>query len=225
VYELTEANGSWTKSLVYSFAGGTDAGLPDGIVFDGPGNIYGTADSGGDPNNHGAVFQLMPSGSAWNENVIYRFQPSTDGVSPYAGLILDDAGNLYGSTACAGPGGGGTVFELAPLGGSWTFDALRALTGSCSSGPRGELVMDAAGNLYGTTYSGGIFEYGSVFKLTPGNGDWTYNSLHDFTNGSDGAAPESRLIFDANGNLYGTASQGGTGCSPLGCGVVFQITP
>jgi uncharacterized repeat protein (TIGR03803 family) len=87
--------------------------------------------------------------------------------------------------------------------------------------------MDAAGNLYGTTTNGdGAYGYGSVFKLTPSSGGWTYTSLHDFTGGSDGGFPASNVVFDRNGNLYGTASSGGlSGCGPLGCGLVWEITP
>jgi uncharacterized repeat protein (TIGR03803 family) len=225
VYKLTRSSGGWTESLLYSFAGGSDGGLPNGLVFDSAGNIYGTTDIGGDPGNHGTVFELTPSGSGWTESIIYRFQPATDGIGPEAGLILDSAGNLYGSTTCGGPGGGGVIFELTPFNGSWTFNVLHSFTANCATGPRAELLMDRSGNLYGTTYGGGNFAFGSVFKLTPGSGGWTYTSLHDFSDGSDGARPESRLVFDASGNLYGTASEGGTGCYPIGCGVVFEITP
>lgn len=171
------------------------------------------------------MFELSPSGSGWTENIIYRFQAGDDGSNPLSGLIMDSAANLYGSSTCAGQNGGGAIFELTPFNGNWTLNVLYSLTGICNSGPRGELLMDGTGNLYGTTYTGGIFSFGSVFKLSPGDGGWTYTSLHDFTGGSDGAMPEGRLIFDSNGNLYGTASQGGTGCSSLGCGVVFEITP
>ena len=85
--------------------------------------------------------------------------------------------------------------------------------------------MDAVGNLYGTSNNSGVYAYGNVFKLSPSNGGWTYTSLHDFTGGSDGGYPESNLIFDASGNLYGTASGGGTGPCFGGCGVIFEITP
>jgi uncharacterized repeat protein (TIGR03803 family) len=85
--------------------------------------------------------------------------------------------------------------------------------------------MDAAGNLYGTTSAGGVYGYGSAFKLTPSNGGWTYTSLHEFTGGSDGSFIASNLIIDANGNLYGVASGGASQSCFDGCGVVFEITP
>ena len=146
------------------------------------------------------------------------------GNDPWAGLIIDPSGNLYGTTTGGGSGSGGTVFELTPANVGWTFKTLYSFSGN-GGGPSDKLVMDAAGNLYGTTYIDGAYGYGTVFKLTPSNGGWTYTSLHDFTGGSDGANPISSLVFDANGNLYGTASQGGTGNCPGGCGVVFEITP
>ena len=223
VYQLTRSGSTWTRHLLYTFAGGDDGGYPLGVVFDSAGNMFGATGIGG-LSNRGTVFELTPSGSGWTENLIYRFQATNDGFGPEAGLILDSAGNLYGSTTCGGQGEGGAIFELTPLNGNWTLNVLYSLTGTCNSGPRGELLMDGAGNLYGTAYQGGIFGFGSVFKLSPSGGGWTYTSLHDFTGGTDGALPEGRLIFDSNGNLYGTASQGGTGCSSLGCGVVYEIT-
>jgi hypothetical protein len=115
---------------------------------------------------------------------------------------------------------------LSPSNGKWTFTLLYSFTGA--EGPLGSLVVDAAGNLYGTTRNDGTHLLGSAFKLTPGNGGWTYTSLYDFTGGSDGAEPISNLILDRQGNLYGTTWLGGVayGCTAYGpgCGVVFQIT-
>jgi len=141
-------------------------------------------------------------------------------------VVLDQAGNLYGATATGGSGGGGTVYELSPSGGGWTFSLLYSFTGQgYDPGPSDTLTLDAAGNLYGTTYGGGAFGYGAVFKLTHNGGSWMFTDLHDFTSGSDGANPVGGVTFDANGNLYGTASQGAGGACPLGCGVVWKITP
>ena len=93
-------------------------------------------------------------------------------------------------------------------------------------GPLNPLLLDANGNLFGTTYSGGLYGAGSVFKLTPSGGGWTYTSLHDFTGtGPDAGYPQGGLVMDANGNLYGTASMGGPGCGGVGCGLIFEITP
>ena len=92
-------------------------------------------------------------------------------------------------------------------------------------GPANSLSIDGAGNLYGTTVRDGAYEHGNVFKLVPGNAGWTYTSLYDFTGGTDGDSPQSKVTFNANGNLYGTTVSGGTGCGGAGCGVVWEITP
>jgi uncharacterized repeat protein (TIGR03803 family) len=223
VYELTPSQGGWTYSLLHSFTGGNDGeGAAAGLIFDNTGNLYGETCCGGQY-GQGVVFQLTPQGSGWQENVLYSFQGSNDGGGPYTGgLIFDGSGNLYGATTAAGSGGGGTAFELVPSNGSWTYILLYSFTGL--GGPWGSLVMDTAGNLYGTTYADGAHQYGSVFKLTPSNGNWVYTPLYDFKGGTDGKWPQSNVVFDANGNLYGTASAGGTGCAH-GCGVVWEITP
>jgi uncharacterized repeat protein (TIGR03803 family) len=226
VYKLTAAG---VESTLYTFPEtGCTAGADPfgGVIFDNTGNLYGTTRSTGAYGcGNGVVFQLSPSGSGWIENVLYTFQNGTDGGLPHAGLISDQTGKLYGATSSGGQGGGGTVFQMTPPGSSWTFNTLYGFTGS--GGPQGNLIMDQSGNLYGTTVSDGAHGFGSVFKLTlSGAGTWTYTSLYDFTGGSDGANPYSNLVFDASGNLYGTASAGGTGSACSGdCGVVFEITP
>ena len=161
---------------------------------------------------------MTPSGSGWIENTLYTFHNLSDGAFPQSGLIFDQSGNLYGTTSAWATCTGGTVFKLVPSIGDWTLTTLHSFTGCV--GPEASLVMDAAGDLYGTTFSDGAYG-GNVFKLTFYNGGWTYTSLHDFTGGSDGGVPLSNVIFDANGNLYGTASRGGA----YGYGVVWQITP
>ncbi|MGA2370846.1 MAG: choice-of-anchor tandem repeat GloVer-containing protein [Candidatus Korobacteraceae bacterium] len=225
VYKLTPSGGSWTESVLYNFTGGNDGANPlGGVIFDQSGRLHGTAYSGG--LGGGVIFQLTPVGSGWSDDTLYTFQSRSDGGGLWGGLITDKLGNLYGATLVFGSGGGGTVYELTPVGRSgWEFTVLNSFTGS--TGPlNSNLVMDAAGNLYGTTYNDGAHNLGSVFKLTPSGGGWTYTDLHDFTGGSDGGKPQSNVTFDANGNLYGTASEGGTGsqCNG-GCGVVWEITP
>jgi|SRR5271166_6786906 len=227
VFELSPSNGSWTESVLWSFGPSEQDGTNPrgGVVFDKTGNLYGTTwDSfyQKPEGTGGIVFQLTPSGSGWTENIIYRFTRGLDGGAVWAGLIFDHSGNLYGGTTWEGAGGGGTVFQMTPSGGNWTFTTLYGLAGTGTEcGVRGNLVMDQAGNLYGTTLCDGAYNLGSVFKLTPSSGGWTYSSLHDFTGGSDGAYLYSNLVFDADGNLYGTAAGGGAN----GLGVVFEITP
>lgn len=228
VYKLTPSAGSWTESVIYSFIGTGDGANPNaGVVLDQSGKLYGTAPLGGS-SGWGTVFQLERSGSSWTENTLYDFADGNDGATPTAGLIFDRSGNLYGATAYGGTGGGGTVFQLSPSDGSWIFALLYSLQGQGFDpppGPPASLVMDAAGNLYGTTLSGGEYQAGSVFKLTPTAGGWIYTSLHDFTGGDDGANPAGGVTLDVNGNLYGTVYNGGSGCIPVGCGLVFEITP
>ncbi len=146
---------------------------------------------------------------------------------PSAGLVPDSAGNLYGAMGTGGPDGGGTVFELSPMGLDWNFALLHSFDSPAH--PFANLTMDAAGNLYGTTVSGGIFRHGNVFKLTSAGDSWTYTSLYDFTGGSDGGQPYGEVALDAAGNLYGTAAGGGSVTGPClitdGCGVVWQIRP
>lgn len=224
VYELTPSNGDWTEGVVYSFTGDNDGSTPNGgVIFDKAGNLYGTTSDGGTYDN-GTVYQLTPSGSGWVKKILYSFHGGSDGANPIGGLILDQSGNLYGTTGYGGSGFGGVVFEMTPSNGSWTYTTLYGFTRSGSGtppGPQGSLFMDAAGNLYGTTYADGAYGYGSVFELTPSNGGWTYTALYDFTGGADGCSPWGSVLLDAKGNLYGTVSS----CGADGYGVAFEITP
>ncbi len=222
VYELTPNVTGWTEQVLYSFAGPPDGTSPlSGPVFDQSGNLYGTTSAGG-ASGWGTVYQLKLSGSGWAENILYSFQQGSDGLAPTAGLIFDPSGNLYGATQTGGIGGGGTAFELSPLsGGTWNLSTLYGFLGPAFGGPYRSAIMDSAGNLYGTTSGDGAHQWGSVFKLTRSSGGWTYSSLHDFTGGTDGGTPYGSLVFDANGNLYGTTYAGGAN----GEGVVFEITP
>jgi uncharacterized repeat protein (TIGR03803 family) len=223
VYQLIPSD-DWLESIVFN-----PYGYPgSGVSIDQAGNLYGSTFNGAD--GFGSVYQLTPSGSGWISANLYSFADGADGAYPIAGVIPDAAGNLYGATSAGGSGHGGTVFELAPSGGNWIFTTLysfaRPPNGLIFGGPVANLVMDSAGNLYGTTLADGAFGNGAVFKLTPSNGSWTYTSLHDFSGGSDGGYPYSNLVFDPDGNLYGTASTGGTGAAcEAGCGVVWEITP
>ncbi len=161
---------------------------------------------------------MVNSSSGWTGTDLHLFSGGSDGNTIYGGLVFDQAGNLYGDTFLGGEYNGGTVFELSPSNGGWSFNVIYNFTGS---GPWASLSIDAAGNLYGTTTGSGAYGYGNVFKLTPSDGGWTYTSLHDFTGGSDGGFPVSVVSFDANGNLYGTAEVGGA----YDNGVVWEITP
>jgi uncharacterized repeat protein (TIGR03803 family) len=231
VYELTPAGKGWTESVIYSFAGGNDGASPwSNVILDSAGDIYGTTGRGGNTGCGGAgcgtVYELMPSGSGWVEKILYTFQGGDDGTYADGALLRDSSGNLYGGTLKGGANGGGTVYELMPSDGGWKFNVLYSFPGS-EAALIAALIMDPAGNLYGTTQYGGANGDGSVFELSPSGNSWIYSELHDFTYGLDGGIPVGRLLRDASGNLYGTAFGGGTnGCNgPYGCGVVYEITP
>jgi uncharacterized repeat protein (TIGR03803 family) len=166
--------------------------------------------------------------------ILYSFQGSkySDGSYPNGSLIFDQLGNLYGTTEDGGAYKGGTVFELSPgTGGGWTERVLYSFgNGSDGADPMASLTFDSAGNLYGTTYKGGSYGYGTVFELSPASGGlWTESVLHSFGSGTDGRNPEAKLTIDSAGNLYGTTVYGGTytcGVGPTAnCGVVFELSP
>ncbi len=233
VFELSpEEGGGWTETVLHSFNdNGVDGSYPlAGLIFDAAGNLYGMTQQGGmsscDGKNCGTVFELSPrQGGGWTETVLHNFNNNgRDGVNPQAGLIIDDAGNLYGTTYRGGIHNSGTAFELSPQqGGSWTETVLHSFGhGSDGITPDANLTIDAAGNLYGTTYNGGIHGRGIAFELTPREGGgWTETVLHSFGNGSDGANPYAGLIIDANGNLYGTTLAGGIHTA----GTAFELSP
>ena len=216
-------------SLLHNFTGGRDGGTPYAALTAQAGNLYGTTYAGGSV-GLGAVFETSPNGSGgWTTAVLHNFRGAPDGANPYAGLVMDSAGNLYGTTHAGGNsstdcyGGCGTVFEISPNGsGGWTTTVIHNFTGRNGERPYAGLVLDGAGNLYGTAYAGGSYGLGVVFELSPnGHGGWTSTILHNFGNDDDGQYPKAGLVFDAAGNLYGTTTGGGS----LHSGVVFAMTP
>jgi uncharacterized repeat protein (TIGR03803 family) len=222
VFKLThpKSGTKWTEQVLYGFGTGEDGTIPvAGVTLDAAGNVYGTASAGG-AYGYGTIFELTPSGSTWTETILHNFEDGDDGGVPYAGLIADKAGNFYGAATEGGTGGGGAVFKLTPSGGSWTFTVLYSQPGWGISGSFRNLIMDGAGNLYGTTHCDGANDAGTVYKLTPASGSWTYTSLYVFTGGSDGLYSFSNLVF-RQGKLYGTTNQGGEN----GFGVIFNVTP
>jgi uncharacterized repeat protein (TIGR03803 family) len=253
----SQSGGTWTETVIDGFGASiTDASQPlAGLIEDSAGNLYGTT-LGGGTNNDGTIYMLAPpsqGGGSWTETVLYSFgASSTDGMVPYAGLVRDSAGNLYGTTAGGGTGsgGGGTAFKLAPpsqAGGSWTETVLYNFCSAtnCADGylPIAGLIQDAAGNLYGTTLYGGAnpgadpygYGGGTVFKLTPpaqAGGSWTETTLYNFCSAAtcaDGSSPQGGLIQDAAGNLYSTTVFGGANpnislSGGYGGGTVFKLT-
>jgi uncharacterized repeat protein (TIGR03803 family) len=228
--------GAQTETVLFSITGGADGVYPfGGVISDAAGNFYGTTEYGGvNGACCGSVWEISPaSAGGYTETVLHTFTGGTDGATSYAGLVLDAAGNVYGTTSrggnlhgCGGTGCG-VVFEFSPnSSGGWSETILHNFTGEEDGGePWTSLIFDAAGNLYGTTYGGGSPNGGGVvFKLSPnGSGGWSETVLHTFSGGADGGNPFGTLTFDAVGNLYGTTTAGGkVDCL---CGVVFELSP
>lgn len=238
VFQLSHGAAGWNLTVLHTFSGGSDgADPPDGVIFDGAGHLYGTTVFGGNLSGGcyaqggcGVVFGLARTSSGgWKQYILHTFSGQLDGSVPEAGLTLDTAGNLYGSTYENGHDYCGTVFELSPTSsGGWHGSTLYAF--HCFDGWLVErLTVDAAGNLYGATAYGGIttgcvsrLGCGVVFKLSPSAQGtlWTENVLHLFTEGADGALPTGGVVLDPIGNLYGTAL-----LSTAGWGNVYEITP
>lgn len=203
------------ETLLHTFSGSDGAFPAGGLLMDAAGNLYGTTVSGGGAGfcrnfGCGTVFKLDPSG---NFTVLHAFVESSDGGNPTAGLIMDSAGNLYGTTGFGGDFGPGAVFKMDASGNETT---LHSFSGPDGFEPSAPLIMDTAGNLYSTTFRGGPANFGTVFKLDSSGG---LTTLHDFTGGSDGGNPAAGLIMDAAGNLYGTTDSGGS----AGVGTVFKL--
>jgi uncharacterized repeat protein (TIGR03803 family) len=236
---LASAAQAQTYTVIHNFTGGADGAAPlAGLTMDRTGNLYGTASYGGNPGRYGVVFMMSKHASSWIFNPLYSFTGGSDGDSPQAGVLIGPDGGLYGTTLAAGGGGDcryqgeppgcGTVFNLRPPAhvspnvlGTWTETTIHAFNGHGDGAyPLSGLVFDEAGNLYGTTSANDGSElHGLVYKLTPSDGGWAENTLHTFT-GSDGSYPAAGVIFDRNGNLYGTTVEGGA----YGYGTVFQLT-
>jgi uncharacterized repeat protein (TIGR03803 family) len=251
VFRLTPPSttgGAWTETILYSFLGPTGDGQFPGspLLLGNNGNLYGTTGSGGNGTacasgnisaGCGVVFQLSPpaqAGGPWTETILYNFQDTGDGYVPIGGLAVDGKGNLYGATLFDGTAGLGVVYRLSPpaqSGGSWTETVLYNFQGNGDgSGPQAGLTFDKTGNLFGTTYSGGSANLGTVFQLSPSHHgqSWTESVLFSFLGSSSGDAanPTSRLTFDTKGNLYGTTTHGGSSsnCFQAACGTVFSLT-
>jgi len=283
VFELKmRRGGGWAFVVLHEFAGGGDGAYPSGgLVFDGPGNLYGTITGNGGVDVAG-VFQLQQNSGGWNNTILYNdnagpgvvldnlgnlygeigpgnyfhigaigelshdsdgwtytdlanFNP-TVGYAPPAPPIWDGKGNLFGTTteggisqpACWTSNGCGVIFEMTPNeDGTWTYHILHRFASYSTDGqtPYGGLVMDASGNFYGTTEYGGSKGNGTVFKFSFTAGHWKKTVVYDFPNWHEGALPNSTLVFDKAGNLYGIGGGGNQGCGPYTCGVVFKLAP
>lgn len=211
VYELSPGQSGWTETVLYNFCSATNctdgADPVNGVNMDGRGKLYGTTYNGG-ANGTGAVFQLTPSGGSWTEKVIYNIS------STYSGLAMDASGNIFGTTYRS-------VFRLHPLlKGGWNASVVFTFANSAKDGanPNGTPIVDSAGNIYGTTFTGGPSNKGVVYKLSRVSGKWTEQILHSF-DGTYGANPFAGLASDSAGNLYGNTTQGGR----FSDGVIYEL--
>ena len=226
VFKLTPpAAGSrtWVEQVIYQFPASANDGVgPVGSLLIGPGGVlYGATFGGQGSSIYGTIFQLAPpvgTSGSWTETILHAFHLQ-DGSLPQGDLIKDASGALYGTTGGGGTSIFGTVFKLAPPTtprGQWTLQTLHNFgSGNDGSDPIGKLAMDASGNLYGVTQTGGGGSfYGTVFQLSPpaaGQSDWTQTILHSFNGSTDGGFPLAGLSIDARGVLYGTTPDGGSG--------------
>jgi uncharacterized repeat protein (TIGR03803 family) len=236
VFELTPTSGGkFTQTRLYSFAGtisGDGAYPAAALARDSAGNFYGTTAGGGVINNNcpqgcGTVFELAPkSGGGWTETVLFSFPGGSGGALVESGVALDASGNVYGTTTYTSGAylGYGVAYKLTPASPSWTETVLYTFTGGPDGGyPTTTPVFDTAGNLYGTALVSSNSYGGVAYELSPGSSSWTQKVIHTFNlYPIDGGQPEGGLIFDSAGNLYGTASHGGT-CSSSG--TVFELIP
>jgi uncharacterized repeat protein (TIGR03803 family) len=229
VFELVNSGGTWTETVIYSFLGpsNSDGANPfGGLVFDSKGNLYGSTVNGG-PANQGTVFELAKSGGSWKETVLHSFDDinGNDGYNPYGGLSFDAGGNLYGTAGHGGKFGGGSVFQLKPSNGKYTYKSIHYFGTSASLAyyPYGGVVVDPKnGYLYGTTYYGGlVWNAGAVYQLRQVSGVWISAVIYNFLGDSLGLNAESDLTVDTAGNLYGTNYTGGD----FNLGDVFKLTP
>jgi uncharacterized repeat protein (TIGR03803 family) len=221
------------EKVIHSFTSTTDGSYPlAGLIFDSIGNLYGTA-AGGGRYGFGTAFKLSPAATGgWKETIFYNFDirqgRELEGISR---LVFDTAGNLYGETYSGGTAGSGIVFELSPgAGGAWTEKNLYVFSGGADGRyPQGSLIFDGAGNLYGTTASGGAANDGVVFELRPSEGRrWSETVIHNFVGyPNDGENPFGGVIIDKSGSLYGTTAKGGSGgcVGTPACGTIYRLTP
>jgi uncharacterized repeat protein (TIGR03803 family) len=210
VFELAKGGGI---TALASFTGTNGADSQAALVMDASGNVFGTTLNGGTP-NMGTVFELAAGSSTITTLASFS---APNGGNPWDAPIVDAAGNLYGTTQDGGAYGGGTVFELPH--GSSTLTTLASFTGAGGATPKDSPIMDAGGNLYGTTFNGGTFGFGTVFELAKGSGTITTLWSFEGTKFGDGANPYGGLVMDASGNLYGTTTIGGA----FNYGTVFEL--
>jgi len=232
VFEISPESGSgWSYQVLHNFSNNNDAFFPfSGVTIDAAGNLYGTCVLG-EVDQKGAVYMLSPqSNGVYKEKILHSFGAGEDAIYPYGDLLIDSQGNIYGTTSQSNVKGElGTVYKLSAN--VWTETVLYYFGVNVDGQfPQAGLVMDASGNLYGTTHNGAQLGYGIIYELSPSGSGYTEKILYGFTGGADGGISSAQLVIDSLGNLYGTAWAGGNAqsCQSVvvpGCGVVFEFSP
>ncbi len=224
VFQVTPAG---VHTVLYSFSGGADGGEPyKGVTLGPDGNLYGTTVAGGGGScdgGCGVVFKLTNSSGAWTESVIHSFTGGNDGSGPGSPVAFDARGNVYGTTPTGGANGMGVIYELMPNAtGGWGLHVVHAFTGGADGGQgsAGKLLIDAYGNLFGVCTVGGVNGFGTVYEVSPRQGQWQFTTLYAFKDQPDGALPYGAVVADKSGNLYGTTYYAGVNDQ----GTVYKLT-
>jgi uncharacterized repeat protein (TIGR03803 family) len=231
ILSIAGRSSAQTEKVLYAFTG-TNGQAPAGtLVADSAGNLYGATLYGGNPvEQAGIFFQLarpVRPGAPWTENILHSFTGAFDGANPSGKFVVDSVGNLYGETEKGGTFAGGVIEEFSPPlqnRGTWTENVLYNLYEGGGQFPQGGLIQDDAGNLYGVAQQGGEFNHGALFMVSPPfyqGAPWNETLLYSFTGGSDGTIPNGPVVFDQNGNLYGTTKLGGA----FNEGTIFRLSP
>jgi uncharacterized repeat protein (TIGR03803 family) len=229
IFELARSKGGWKHVVLYNFcsrSGCFDGAGPEGLTFDKAGNLYGSTFAGGPQcqGGCGTVYELSPSHGSWTEKVLYGFDNNGDGIYPTAGITIDEAGSLYGTTYSGGGYGYGIVYMLKPGKHRWKEVMIYAFDGSTNYRyPNGYLTLNSAGNIFGTTTgstSGCSYQCGIVYKLSRSNGQWIEETVYTF-DGTHGASPSAGLILNSAGSFYGSTLLGGN----YNFGEVFELKP
>ena len=233
VFQMKQVNGSWLLSTLLNF-NRRNGLIPYGRPVFGPGgSLFGTTLEGGTSQNCeegcGAVYNMRPPATVcksvscpWTGVAIYSFADSNDGGSPnQVNPAFDQAGNLYGTAAMGGLSGRGVVYKLTPSNGSWNETVILNFDGPNGMYPYSGVIIDDAGNLYGTTAYGGQHGLGSIYEISPSGSGWAMTTLYSFQGTTDGQNPSAGLVLDRAGNLYGATPVGGSN----GGGTVFELSP
>ncbi len=226
-FQLERRTNNWVLNTLSALPVGSY-----GRVVLGPnGALYGTTQAGGSgfdcEYGCGTVYNVQQAigciSCSWTSTILYSFSGGTDGLAPGSvDPVFDQESNLYGTTSEGGSTGDGVVFKLAPSAGGWTESVIHNFTGFDGAGPLSGMIFDDAGNLYGTTYTAGPDDFGTVFRLARSGSGWVATTLYSFRRGTDGGNPMGGLILDRSGNLFGTTTEGG---GSGGGGTVFELSP